>query len=282
MTTSVQPFSDSDLRAFERDAKIGLLATVDAEGLPHITLITSMQGKDRHRLMFGQFTEGFSKQHLKSNPHASFAIMSQDKEVWRGKARWTDAVSSGEDFELYNHKPMFRYNAYFGIHTVHYLDVVEFCGKERLAPASIAAGLLVTRVCKPFVTVDAGERVLTPWAEGHICRLGTLKFLAYVGDDGYPVIVPVVPCQAVGGRQVAFATTVYGQELDAIERGQTLALFAINLEMESVLVRGPFAGYRRYAGLRAGAMEIDWVYNSMPPKQGPIYPPEPLRAVAGF
>ncbi len=42
--------------------------------------------------------------------------------------------------------------------------------------------------------------------------------------------------------------------------------------MESVLVRGRFDRYRRYAGLRAGAIDIDWVYNSMPPLQGPIYP----------
>ena len=55
--------------------------------------------------------------------------MSREKELWRGKARWTGEASSGDDYEMYNRKPMFRYNSYFGIHTVHYLDLVEFSGK---------------------------------------------------------------------------------------------------------------------------------------------------------
>ncbi len=36
---------------------------------------------------------------------------------------------------------------------------------------------------------------------------------------------------------------------------------------------GAFAGYRRAAGARVGVLDIDWVYNSMPPKQGQIFPP---------
>jgi len=34
--------------------------------------------------------------------------------------------------------------------------------------------------------------------------------------------------------------------------------------------------------LRVAQHDIDWVYNSMPPKQGPIYPPQPIEAVTGF
>jgi hypothetical protein len=50
--------------------------------------------------------------------------------------------------------------------------------------------------------------------------------------------------------------------------------------MESVLVRGRFSGYRRYLGLKAGSIDIDWVYNSMPPMQGQIYPPKQLVSSA--
>jgi hypothetical protein len=59
-------------------------------------------------------------------------------------------------------------------------------------------------------------------------------------------------------------------------------VFALNLQMESVLVRGEFTGYRRYAGIKAGAIEIDWVYNSMPPKPGPIYPVKTLTPIESF
>lgn len=52
--------------------------------------------------------------------------------------------------------------------------------------------------------------------------------------------------------------------------------------MESVLVRGPFAGFKRRGFFRLGLVDIDWVYNSMPPCHGQIYPAVPLKAVESF
>jgi hypothetical protein len=271
--------SKEEMNAFEESAKIGLLATLDPRGLPHVSLVTSLQLKDPGQLMFGQFSEGLSKTHVKGNPHTAFLVMSLKRELWRGKARWTGETKSGEDYEMYNRKPMFRYNSYFGIHTVHYLDLVEFSAKESLSAAGIAAGSLVTMLARRLAASERPETVLKPWAEKLLTRLGTLKFLAYVGEDGYPAIIPVVPCQAAGNGRLVFAPTVHRAEVAAIPAGATLAVFALNLQMESVLVRGRFSGYRRYLGLKAGAIDIDWVYNSMPPMQGQIYPVLELRAV---
>ena len=33
---------------------------------------------------------------------------------------------------------------------------------------------------------------------------------------------------------------------------------------------------------KAAGIDIDYVYNTMPPKQGPVYPPEPLVTVTDF
>jgi hypothetical protein len=264
------------MSAFEESAKIGLVATIDPEGLPHVSLITSIQAKNPSQLMFGQFSEGLSKTHVKSNPHVGFLVMNRQQEVWRGKARWTGEVKSGEDYEMYNRKPMFRYNSYFGIHTVHYLDLVEYSGKQSLSAAGVAIGSLVTLLVRRLVAAQQPEAILKPWAESHVKRLGTLKFLSYVAGDGYPAIVPVVPCQAAGSTRLVFAPTVHRAELAAIPTSATVAVFALSLQMESVLIRGRFSGYRRYAGFKAGAIDIDWVYNSMPPMQGTIYPVPPV------
>ncbi len=271
--------SKEGMSAFEESAKIGLLATVDLRGLPHVSLITSLQLKSSGELMFGQFSEGLSKKHVKSNPHTGFLVMNREKELWRGKARWTGERKSGEDYEMYNRKPMFRYNSYFGIHTVHYLDLVELLGKESVSSAGIVAGSLVTMLARNLAASERPETILGTWSEKHLTRLGTFKFLSYVGEDGYPAIVPVVPCQTAGNGRLVFAPTVHRTELAAIPAGATLAVFALNLKMESVLVRGHFGGYQRYLGLKAGTIDIDWVYNSMPPMQGQIYPARELRAV---
>lgn len=52
--------------------------------------------------------------------------------------------------------------------------------------------------------------------------------------------------------------------------------------MEDVLVRGEFLGLQRRAGILCGQVKVDWVYNSMPPAPGQIYPPLPLEAVQEF
>ncbi len=234
-----RPFSQQDRRAFEPDAKVGLIATVDAAGLPHLTLITSLQARDPVHLMYGQFCEGLSKSHVQDNPRTGFLIMSPGKEIWRGTALWTHKATSGEDYDTYNQKPMFRYNSYFGIHTVHYLDVVTFAGKEKLNVPRIAVGSLTTALSRALARRRRSERILKPWAEGHIARPSTLKFFSYVASDGFPVIIPVIPCQSTDSGRMVFARTVYRRELAAIPAGANVAVLALNLQMESVLVRGP-------------------------------------------
>lgn len=54
-------FSTADMKEFEPEAKVGLIATINSEGLPHITLITALQAKNSKQLIWGQFTEGMSK-----------------------------------------------------------------------------------------------------------------------------------------------------------------------------------------------------------------------------
>ncbi|HET9062689.1 MAG TPA: hypothetical protein VFO62_05320, partial [Candidatus Binatia bacterium] len=51
-----------------------------------------------------------------------------------------------------------------------------------------------------------------------------------------------------------------------------VAVFALDRELHSVLLRGRATGRGRIAGSSLSTLDIDWVYNSMPPKHGQIYP----------
>jgi hypothetical protein len=61
-----------------------------------------------------------------------------------------------------------------------------------------------------------------------------------------------------------------------------LAVFSMALTMEDVLLRGTYLGIRRVGGVRAGVVEVDWVYNPMPPVPGQVYPPVELKPVVEF
>jgi hypothetical protein len=275
-------FDEKDLKQFEPEAKVGLIATINPEGLPHVTLITALQAKTPTKLIWGQFSEGMSKEHVKTNPKTGFAIMTMDKSLWRGKALYTHKAAHGEDYEMFNNKPMFRYNAYFGIHTVHYMDLVETYGKESLPLVRIGLGSVLALAGRSAVKPRLEKRILKPWAEGLFKRLDTIKFISYAGEDSYPVIIPLIGCQAADSTRLAFSPLAYKEELNAIHKGSVVAVFGLTMDMEDVLVRGVFTGFEKHRGITLGCVDIDWVYNSMPPKPGQIYPEEEFKPVVNY
>lgn len=283
MRKALTRFSENDLKQFEPEAKVGLIATINQEGLPHITLITALQAKTPDKLIWGQFSEGQSKQNVKTNPKTGFLIVTLDRSLWRGKALWTHQTTHGEDYEMFNNKPMFRYNAYFGIHTVHYMDLMETYGRESLPLLQIGLGSILTKAAKSAAKQESrAERILKPWAERLFNRLDAIKFLSYVGDDGFPVIIPLIQCQAADSTRLAFSPLAYREEISVLRQGSSVAIFGLTMDMEDVLVRGAFAGFGRHRGVTLGCVDIVWVYNSMPPKPGQIYPIQKLGALVNF
>ena len=119
-------FSPEDIHILSASMKIGILGTVTPEGLPHLTMISTLKASAPSQMAFGQFIEGRSKEHLQLNPRAGWLTswVDLDKQLWRGKADFTHTANTARGIDFYNNTPLFRYNAYFGVHTVYYLDLV--------------------------------------------------------------------------------------------------------------------------------------------------------------
>jgi hypothetical protein len=275
-------FSDEDIRSFEAPMKIGILATVNEAGLPHLTLISTLQACSPTQVIWGQFTEGLSKLYVRHSPKTGFLIMTLDKTLWRGKATWTHTRTHGPEFDMYNNVPMFRYNAYFGVHTVHYMDLLLHYGKEALAMRSVVMAAIKTALAKALTRSRQEVRVLNPWTRKLLDKMSNLKFLAYIDRNGFPEIIPVIQAQTADSRNVIFATSAYRNELQAIPEGADTAIFGMSLDMEDVLLRGTFQGVRRVGGVRCGIVRVNWVYNSMPPVPQQIYPEIEIKRVAAF
>ena len=282
MNQSLTAFSPEDILSTQPAMKIGLLVTVTPAGLPHVTLISSLMACAPQQLAFGQFTEGFSKQHILNNPKTGFLIMSLDKNIWRGKATFTHSTKEGLEYDYFNNVPMFRYNAYFGIHTVYYLDLLSHTGKEPLPMNRIIFAAIQTMLARTLGHKPGKAEVLNPWTRLFLNKLDNLKFIAWVGEDGYPSIIPAIQSQSLDRQHILFSTSVYADELKAIPTGADVAVFSMALTMEDVLLRGKYLGIRRLAGIKAGVVKVDWVYNPMPPVPGQIYPPVKLQTVEKF
>ena len=275
-------FKKQDIEAFDPAEKIGIVACINPDGLPHITLFTSLRANGPGQITLGEFCQGLSKQYIQQNPQIAFLVLTLDKKLWRGKARWTHLRKEGPEYERYNQIPMFRYNTYFGINTVHYLDLVETTGQQELPMSKIIPAAVMTKIAKGAAKTDNGDLILTPFAQVLFNQLDALKFIAFVGSDGFPALIPLVQCQAADSTRLVFSPYAFTEELQAIPEGETVAVFGITMKMEDVLVRGTFQGYKRHRLLNVGIIDINWVYNSMPPAHGQIYPQVELKPVVDF
>jgi hypothetical protein len=275
-------FTEADMKAFEPAEKVGIIATVTPEGLPHMSLLTSVMAAKPDQLIVGEFCKGKSKEYMRRTGKIGFAILTLDKKLWRGKALWTHLKKEGPEYEIYNKQPMFRYNTYFGINTVHYFELKETTPGNLLPLASIVKSTLLTKMAKGGTAKGNQERILSYFGEKLFNRLDSIKCLSFIGDDGFPVIIPVIQCQAADSSRLAFHPGAFCAELNLLKKGMTLSVFCLTMQMEDVLVRGIFNGYSRHLGINLGTLDIDWVYNSMPPNHGQIYPPIPLKRIVNF
>ena len=274
-------FSVQDIQDLDVELKVGILGTVNPDGMPHLTMISSLRPYAESGLVWGQFTEGLSKQNVRQNSKTGFLIMSLDRRVWRGKARFTHTAKSGAEYENFNNTPMFRYNAYFGIHTVYYMDLVELSGREALPMGQVISAAVKTVLARNLTRKHHSD-ILNPWVRGLFNKLDNLKFLGYVGTDGFPVILPIIQTQVLDGERVLFSLGAYEDALRRIPADIPMAVFGLSFSMEDVLLRGNYTGIQRVGGIQCGVVEIDWVYNSMPPVPQQVYPPVAVNKIVEF
>lgn len=275
-------FSEADIRDLDVELKVGILATVNDDGLPHLTMISSLRPYAESSLVWGQFTEGLSKSHIRHNPKAGFLIMSLDKQIWQGTAHFSHTAKHGPEYDNYNNLPMFRYNAYFGVHTVYYMNLVDSTGRGSLPMGRVVYAAIATMLARKLGRRPAGDTVLNPWVRGLLNKVDNLKFLGYIREDGYPFVLPVIQTQVLNRNHVIFSKGYLVNEIRQIPPGIPMAVFGMSFDMEDVLLRGTYLGIQRIGGINCGLVEIDWVYNSMPPIPQQVYPPVRVETVTEF
>ena len=79
--------------------------------------------------------------------------------------------------------------------------------------------------------------------------MSNLRFISYIGEDGYPVIIPVIQAQTLSNNRVIFAASAYRDEIESIPSHATIAFFCMSFDMEDVLLRGTYNGVRRIGGI---------------------------------
>lgn len=258
--------------------KIALVAMLDDKKDIHMTLLSSLMNKGEDKMMFGEFIVGGSKKYIYENPDTGFFIMNTNKEFWTGKMHFTHSTTEGEDYVHFNELPLYRFNTYFGVNTVHYADLIDITEKQPLNMGGIIANALKVSFLKSFLAGDKKKEVLRPWAQKFLAALAGLMFIGYVGEDGFPKIVPVIQAQSASSSRIVLTMKPYADMLTDLKDGARVAIYGMSLDMEGVLIKGTFTKSK----CDLGYVEIDTVFNPCPPKHGYVYPEVPNLPITEF
>ena len=276
----INAFTAQITNMLDNDNKIGLLAMMEDNGYPHAVFVNTIMALNENTLAWGQFIQGMSKRLLPEQKKAAFLAITQQMEVIRGKAVYSHEEKNGETFESFNKKPLFRYNSYFGIEKAHLMDLKYLLEPEKLSMAKIVIGALASRLAAAGVKPTG--KVMNSKTRSLFMQLDGLKFIVYQDDDGFPWIVPCIQAAPVGRTSIVFSLQPYGNELMKIPKGARVAVYFTNMQLQSVMIKGTYRGIGRHLGVKSGVVDVEMVYNPMPPASGYIYPREPLCKVTTF
>ena len=203
----MRKFTEEEIKYFDNPYKVAIIATVDEDGDIHMFNASTLMNKGDDEMMFGEFVRGKSKNLIYRNPKTGFFIMSVDQHFWTGSMDFTHSVTEGEDYVYMNQYQLFRFNTYFGVCEVHYADLKNISEMKKLNLPGVIANALKVMAMKPFFAGDKNKKMLRPWAQKFMNGLITLEFLGYMGEDGYPKIVPVIQAQAASSSWLLAAAT---------------------------------------------------------------------------
>jgi len=250
------------------------IATIDPRGWPHITFIAFNRAIAKDKLVWGQFTEGSSKKNIKLNPKQGIAMMTAaiPFKFIQAKVKFDYLLKDGEDLDYFSRMDLLRYNTYMNAHTAYYNDVVAATPVRDLKLGGIVKGLLANMIGLGTLKDKSAEKKLPPLPYKLFNGPINPKFISWIDSDGYPVILPCFQMRAPDRSKLSFTLSQFGKELSQIPIGNHVAVFAMSFEMENILVNGRLVEWVKKSGIEFGIIEIDEIYNSMPPIPGVVYP----------
>jgi len=259
-----------------------LITTIDQRGWPHITLISFNKAKNAKKVVWGQFVEGTSKRNVLRNPKQGAFYMNANMpfKFVQVKMELERTQKGGEDCEEFSRSQMLRYMTYTNVHTAYYNRIIAATDVRPLGLMGIIKGFLINTLAKGALKDKNAEEKLPDFGYKIFNQMTNAKVMSYIDSDGYPIIIPVFGLVAPDKSKLVFPLVQFQKELNIIPKNTNVATYVIvsaGMELTNIQVNGTFTGFKKVRGFTYGIIDIDEVYNSMPPLHGVIYPKRQLR-----
>ena len=253
-----------------------LIATIDEDEGLRITMIANNRAINNEFVKWGQFTEGISKKNILKNPKQAILFMTAEMpfNFLQIKADYDYCSTEAVDAEEFNQTDLMRYNVYMRVYKTYFNKIKEAGKIRNISLLGIIKGIIVNLFGKRKFKTGKIEERLPKFGMKLFNGPIFPKFIAYIDPkDGYPIIIPCFQARAIEHKTIIFPLTQFKQDLKMIPEDVKVAVFVMDFELETLMVKGSYKGIKNNRGI----IDIEQVYNSMPPKAGYIYPELDVR-----
>lgn len=251
------------LEALRGEMTPKFVATRNALGMPNVVPIVSTQPADDQpdTLFFGNFLLRKTIQNLKEDRRLGILVITPDLRGWILKGDFVDFQRSGPYVDRQMSSSLLRYNAYTGIRNAGIIRLRSAEGAFRISKLQVAKDYLLARLAAAGGAGKVDGGVKMPAAvRREFAKMVAVKVLAWIGDDGYPWVVPALSLQpASEDTLVAWK----GMPLPEPPAGNWVTSNILTFEAISYQAKGRWIRNRR-----TGIIQVQEVYAGGPPIPG--------------
>jgi hypothetical protein len=247
------------------------LATRNAEGIPNVVPVLSLQAADEGTIVFGEMMIWKTRHNLDADPRLAVLVVSPDLRSWTVRGRFAGFQRSGPYFERVGADEDARYNPYGSYRSA---GVIEVLATTRFSRFSQRALLLDTVRCQLLarsLSDDPSAPSLPAKVKEKFDRLKAAKALAFLDASGHPDCLAGFPLTAAGRTHLVVGGAA-AKDVAVLPPGADVAAAVLTLEPVAYQVKGAFAGARRSLGRTLGVIDVREAYSACPPLPGKALP----------
>ncbi len=274
MTTYVPQgrLSAAAMKALSGPVTPKFLATRDAQGVPNVVPVISLEAADEQTIIFGEMMIWKTRRNLEADPRVAIMVLSADLRAWTIRGRFVEFQRGGAYYDHIMESEGIRYNAYTGIRSAGVIQVLDVARTFKLSQAGLLIDTARSRWLARRLSRNSSEGGAMPFpVREKFDRLRAAKVVAYLDAGGHPDCLPAFPLVSAGPGRLVWGGPDIERPTD-LAPGSPLAAAVITREPVAYQVKGELAGWRRSLGRKLGVIDVREAYSASPPLPGKRLP----------
>ena len=256
------------MRALAGSRTPKFLATRDADAVPNVVPVLSLEAADERTIIFAEMMIWKTRRNLEADPRLAIMVLAPDLRGWTVRGRFLGFQTTGPHFDHVMAGEDVRYNAYGGIRSAGVIRVEEVTRTFKVSQAGLLLEAARSRwLARRLARDGSSEEAMPVQVSEKLGRLRAAKALAFLDAGGYPDCLAALSLVPAGRARLVFGGST-AEDMAGLAPGSLIAAAVLSLEPVAYQVKGEFAGLRNSLGRRLGVIDVREAYSACPPLPG--------------